>query len=178
MGQTNASVPSGPFDDRSARSYAEHVISPSPSLQNASVDRSPALFLCVPNDPDGGAVLDAASGILKLGLAIYITSGLFRQRLKVDLCIWMPVRDRSPRESHLSHQRGVSHGFGEALDGESPQLARRNESSCAEEREHYAGESGRISGCQLWTSCDPRERARHSCEDAPSRSYPAQCVDD
>lgn len=40
---------------------------------------SPALFFCIPNDTDGGTVLDAPTRVLELGLAEYVTSGLFRQ---------------------------------------------------------------------------------------------------
>jgi hypothetical protein len=46
---------------------------------------SPALFFCVPNDPDGGTVLDASPRILKLGLAEYATSYLLRQGFEIDL---------------------------------------------------------------------------------------------
>ena len=46
---------------------------------------SPALFFCVPNDPDGGTVLDAPPRVLKLGLAEYATPYLFRQRFEINL---------------------------------------------------------------------------------------------
>lgn len=76
VGQANAGVPSSPLDDRPTTSYAVYQTPISPrSFPEKS--HSPALFFCIPNDPDRGTVLDTSPRILKLGLAKYATSYLF-----------------------------------------------------------------------------------------------------
>lgn len=120
MGQANAGVPSSAFDDRSTGSYAGTPASAPVSLQQATASiHSPTLFFCVSNDPNGGTVLDASPRILKLGLAEYVTSCLFRQRFEIYLCVWSKCISESSNGSPtvIAHQRGVSHCVGEALDG-------------------------------------------------------------
>lgn len=87
MGQTDAGVPSGSFDDCPTGTYAD-THQPSDPRQKKNVGmHSLALLFCIPNDTNGSTVLDAAPRILKLGLSIYVASGLFRQRFEIDLCM-------------------------------------------------------------------------------------------
>jgi hypothetical protein len=65
MGQADARVPSGPFDDRTTGSNA-------------------AFLFCILKDPDGGTILDAPPWVLKLGFAKYMAACLFRERFEIN----------------------------------------------------------------------------------------------